>query len=537
MSKHARRFSVPAQAFLALGLLLGSSTCRLVDPTQVLLKINAESLARARGSSLRVNIWSSDGQSVLEGDPVPLTGAPEAAIELPTTIPVIPSGGDSARTFRVHAELIDATGQVFNSYRGFGSFVENQIVERQILLTNACNDVVCASGQSCTDGVCADVGQIPSAPSAPPPKQVGPGLAFATPCAAIAAAARGDVILIQPGTYSGEACVVFQDDLTIRGAAERPVIDAAGARVEGKALWLVRGANTTLENLELRNATGDDGVGSAVLLEGRTLTVRDVVVRGSQAGLYVNDDPASEVLVERSELVDNGTGAQPAIGHSIRIGRIKRFVLRDSWIHDGIAGHLVRTQAVDSTIQSNRLTGGARTDPSTGAPLGSSYELDFPTGGRALVIGNVLQQSNDTLNRTLLSYGEEGGLDTAAAHFLYVSHNTFVSRRGNGGDAVSVAANMPGDVRLVNDVFAGTSTRINLTTATILGDCIDPGVFQGEESYDFRLPAGSPCIDRGVPAGNGQGYSLTPTTQPTLPVGSEPRVQVRAPDPGAFESP
>lgn len=518
--------SVRVTATLLLAAALGHAGCREVDPTQLLVEITADSLARARGRYLQVTIWSSDGALAFENG-VALTGeAP--AIELPTVVPIVPAGGDSKRTFRLVAELRDGDGRTFNRYEGLGAFVEHRIVERRVVLTDPCNDIVCDSGQSCFEGACAAVASLPEPPTAvAPAKEVGPGRAYSTPCAALTAAQDGDTILIYSATYAGEACVIERSGLQIRGVGPKPLIDAAGARAEGKALWLLRGSNTVIENLELRNATGDSGVGAALRLEARNLTLRDVLLADSQTGLRVMDDPGSEVLVERTELRGNGT--VNGNGHNLYVGRVKRFTLRDSWSHDGIGGHLVRSQAADNFIEQNRLTGENGT---------ASYQLDFPTGGRALVLGNVLQQGNATDNRVLLTYGEEGGLGgNAADHYLYVSHNTFVSRRGAGALFVRVSSGMQGEVRLVNNVFDGNGTVVDAPIVTQLGECTEPGPFVDEASYDFTLAPGSPCIDMGVAAGTAAGYSLTPTRQYVHPLGSRPRVPVRAPDPGAFESP
>src|SRR4051812_11358631 len=59
------------------------------------------------------------------------------------------------------------------------------------------------------------------------PLRVGPGGAFATPCAAVAAAAPYDEIQIEPGTYT-DSCAISVPGLTLRGIAGRPKIDLSG---------------------------------------------------------------------------------------------------------------------------------------------------------------------------------------------------------------------------------------------------------------------------------------------------------------------
>src|SRR5215813_15676939 len=81
--------------------------------------------------------------------------------------------------------------------------------------------------------------------------QVGPKYAYATPCQAIAVAQPGDRIEIDArGTYRGDVCGWQTSDLTLVGVNGRPKIDAAGRHSHGKAIWVISGSNTTVENIE-----------------------------------------------------------------------------------------------------------------------------------------------------------------------------------------------------------------------------------------------------------------------------------------------
>ena len=57
--------------------------------------------------------------------------------------------------------------------------------------------------------------------------EVGPSRAFATPCAAIAAAKPHDEIQIAAGTYT-DSCAITLAGLTLRGVSGRPKIDLSG---------------------------------------------------------------------------------------------------------------------------------------------------------------------------------------------------------------------------------------------------------------------------------------------------------------------
>ena len=108
--------------------------------------------------------------------------------------------------------------------------------------------------------------------------QVGPGKTYATPCAAIAAAATGDRIEIDAaGTYSGDVCGWTTSGLTIVGVNGRPKIDANGMSSGGKAIWVVSGDDTTVENVEMSGATVADANGAGIRQEGKNLTVRGCI--------------------------------------------------------------------------------------------------------------------------------------------------------------------------------------------------------------------------------------------------------------------
>src|SRR6185436_18157904 len=74
--------------------------------------------------------------------------------------------------------------------------------------------------------------------------RVGPAQALKTPSAASKVARDGDTIEIEPGLYPGDAAVWFQNRLTIRSTGGRAHLRADGAHAEGKAIWVIKGANT-----------------------------------------------------------------------------------------------------------------------------------------------------------------------------------------------------------------------------------------------------------------------------------------------------
>ena len=104
--------------------------------------------------------------------------------------------------------------------------------------------------------------------------RVGPEKRSPAPPSAAAKIARdGDVIEIDAGSYDGDAASWTQNGLTIRGVGGRAHLRAAGAHAEGKAIWVIKGANTTIENVEFSGAVVTDGNGAGIRQEGANLTV------------------------------------------------------------------------------------------------------------------------------------------------------------------------------------------------------------------------------------------------------------------------
>ena len=140
-------------------------------------------------------------------------------------------------------------------------------------------------------------------------RQVQPGKPHATPCAAIAAAVLGDTIEIDPaGSYASDVCAWSTSGLTIRGVGGRAAIDADGKNAQGKAIWVIAGNDTTIENIELSGAHVIDRNGAGIRLEDANLTLRYCYFHDNDEGILTAANPASRILIEFSEFAYNGSG-------------------------------------------------------------------------------------------------------------------------------------------------------------------------------------------------------------------------------------
>src|SRR5690242_10252189 len=162
---------------------------------------------------------------------------------------------------------------------------------------------------------------MPFAIGAPVVIRVGPAQAIATPSAAAKIARDGDTIEIDAGIYAGDTAVWFQSRLTIRGRGGRAHLRADGAAAEGKAIWVVKGAQTTIDNIEFSGAKVADRNGAGIRLEGPGLTVRNSYFHHNENGILAGQNLESDVLIESSEFAHNGFGDGQS--HNLYIGTVR----------------------------------------------------------------------------------------------------------------------------------------------------------------------------------------------------------------------
>ena len=353
--------------------------------------------------------------------------------------------------------------------------------------------------------------------------EVGPGHAYATPCAAIAGAADGDTILIDAaGEYAGDVCAWSKNGLTLRGVNGRPHIDANGASAQGKAIWVISGADTTVENVELSGCHVPDMNGAGIRQQGTNLTVRHAWFHDNENGILTGEDAASTITIEFSEFAHNGAG--DGYSHNLYIGHVAHLVFRGNWSHDAVVGHLLKSRAARNDILYNRLTGEAGSE---------SYEINLPNGGLTYVIGNLVQQPPTTQNGAMLDYLSEGAGSNTDFR-LFVVNNTFVNDRGSG-TFLQVGVGTPALAR--NNIFSGGGT-ISTQAGTVLDHNYagNADLFVDAAHYDYRLRAdASAVIDQGIAPGSGGGETLQPASIYVHPANVAARAVAGAIDIGAYE--
>ncbi len=286
--------------------------------------------------------------------------------------------------------------------------------------------------------------------------QVGPGRDIQTLADAARRARDGDTVEVDAGTYRGAAAVAVwqRDRLTLRAVGGRVRLLADGAAAEGKAIWVVRGGQVQVQGFDFEGTRVAARNGAGIRFEAGRLTVRDCRFVDNEMGLLTSNDPRAELTVQNSEFARN----QRPDGHNHQLyaGSIGRLTVTDSHLHHGTTGHLLKSRAAVSHISRNRLVDG---------PEGSaSYELEFPNGGVAVVLDNLIRQSPRTQNPIMISYGAEGY--RWPANTLVLAGNTLVDDLPQAGTWLRV---FPGDVtlKILDNRLVGGSSPVLLPTAPL----------------------------------------------------------------------
>lgn len=344
---------------------------------------------------------------------------------------------------------------------------------------------------------------------------------------ALRAAQDGDVIEIMPGVYKGAVGVIEQKRLTLRGLGTRPVFDADGRHAEGKAIWVIRDGDITIENIEFRGARVPDANGAGIRFEKGRLAVRGCRFVDNQNGLLTANFGDAELRIVDSEF----TQAVRTVGtlpHLLYVGRIARADISGSRFHQGFEGHLIKSRARINRITYNLIVDG----PGGGA----SYEIDLPNGGDAVIVGNLIGQSRETQNPVMVSYGAEG--KAWDVNRLLMAHNTLASDFPLTWFLRSWPDKLAPDtqIRAVNNLTVGTgvftlgsSGRFDGNWPATASTLVDPMLLDFELQRDswLRGRADDPRVLAGDEA--------VPTAEFVLPIGTRPLKPPAAWSPGALQ--
>jgi len=350
--------------------------------------------------------------------------------------------------------------------------------------------------------------------------QVGPTRKVASLAAASVVAKSGDTVEVDAGTYAADVAIWSQSNLIVRAVGGRVRLLALGAAAEGKGIWVVRGGAMAVQGFDFVGAKVADKNGAGIRFEKGQLSIKDCTFTDNENGILTSGDKDAELLIENSEFGNNGFG--DGYSHNLYVGAIKKLTVTGSYFHHAKVGHLLKSRAAENHIFYNRLT-----DEAGGR---ASYELEFPNGGLAYVVGNHIQQGSQTENPTLISFGAEGY--KWPRNELYLVGNTLADDRPSNGKWLAVRTDPCAKpvnlvVKALNNVLVGAGELGAAISAPAAGNGdvagtkpfvldirnninVDWDVFVQASRQDYRLknPASPPL--KPVPPGTANGVDLTP---------------------------
>jgi hypothetical protein len=239
--------------------------------------------------------------------------------------------------------------------------------------------------------------------------------------------------------------------------------------------------------------------------------VRNCLFERNEMGILTWNSEAAELVVERSEFRDNAVAGEyrtgDAIGHQIYVGSIAHFTLRDSYVHGGAFGHLVKSRARENVIIYNRIA-----DGDVGQ---ASYELEFPNGGIGYVIGNIIQQSARTQNSNVVSFGAEGL--RWPRNELFLVNNTLVDDLPSGGSFLRVYRGADRVVAVNNLLVGGTDFGAEPQWEIASNHRAADADLASPATGDYRLRASSALVGKAVDPGSANGLSLRPEREYAFP--------------------
>jgi hypothetical protein len=354
--------------------------------------------------------------------------------------------------------------------------------------------------------------------------RVGPGRTFTHPNDVTGVVQSGDVVEIDAGVYNGPASTWVTNNLTLRGVGGRAHLVAPTDISNQKAIWVTKGANMAVENIEFSDAAVPDLNGAGIRIEGRDLAICGSYFHDNENGILGNANTGN-VLIEYTEFARNGNCID-LCAHNMYIGNTERFTLRYSYSHHAHSGHTVKSRAKENYILYNRIM-----DEDTGD---SSYLVDLPNGGLSYVIGNLIQKGPLTENSSaIVTYGEEGLSN--ASKMLYVVNNTIVNDFGAKPYVVIAAGSNTALVQ--NNLFVGTGTPVSGPATQVTNLQTTAPNFVDRAGFDYRPTATTPGIDQGTAPGLGGAFDLTPIYQYVHPTNREGRPTRNSIDIGAYEFP
>ena len=274
---------------------------------------------------------------------------------------------------------------------------------------------------------------------------VGGDKQFTTVSAAVAASHDGDTVQVDAGTYTNDFAHIGTS-ITLTAVGGMVHLLATASPPDGKAIFTTDG-NITINGFEFSGAAVPDQNGAGIRMQTGDLTLNNCYFHDNENGILTTGNPDSDLVIDNCEFDHNGNGS--GFTHGIYVGGINSVTITDSYFHNAVVGHEIKSRAASTTITNNRIQDEAGS---------ASYSIDLSNGGNALIRGNVIEQGPNTQNPAIISYGPEGLI--WSVNSLTVDDNVILNDDHSGSD--SAVRNFTSIVPTftTNDVFGLTVAQL-----------------------------------------------------------------------------
>ena len=246
---------------------------------------------------------------------------------------------------------------------------------------------------------------------------VGANQQYKTIHAAVAASQDGDTIYVQAGTYTNDVATINHKLNLIGVGGMVKMVSTTKTLPNDKGIFVVND-DATIDHFEFSGAKSSDYNGAGIRYQAGNLTVTNSYFHDNEDGILGTPLVAGTgtVTIKNSEFNHNGHGDGQS--HNIYIGRVDTFTLTDSYSHDALVGHQVKSRAENSIITNNRIDDGNGT---------GSYSIDLPNGGNALVENNIIRQGPNSQNKITIAFSAEQTHPQWAVSTLLARNNTIIN--------------------------------------------------------------------------------------------------------------
>jgi len=191
---------------------------------------------------------------------------------------------------------------------------------------------------------------LAAVPAAARDLTAGPGREFDQPSSAIAAAADGDTVLIEPGTYY-DCATLTANGVTVAGRG--PGVVLSDKTCGAKAILVIQGDDTVVRDVTLARARVPDGNGAGVRLEGQSLLLERVQFVNNEVGVLAGIGGPGRIRVVQCRFEGGGVaGDRPSV--AMLAGPVAALQVQQS-VFIGVKGSQVASTALQTELTGNRI--------------------------------------------------------------------------------------------------------------------------------------------------------------------------------------